>query len=100
MKSISIFIILVYFYFPIGCLAQSGQQDIQASSEMEMAFISDYPGKQGCGTTHSDGCFDDHTATDSLPVQFFPEIHLLGFSMIITLPHIAIPIFVPPQNWA
>lgn len=100
MKSISIFIILVYFVFPIACLAQSGHQDIQASTEMEMVYISDYPDKQGCGTVQSDGCFDEHTATDLLLVQFFPEILLHGYLMTVTLPHMAVPIFVPPQNWA
>ena len=100
MKSISLFIILVYLYFPIGCLAESAQQDIQASSEMEMVYISEYTDKQGCGTVQSDGCFDEYTATDLLPIQFFPEILLHGFSVTVKLPHMAVPIFVPPQNWA
>jgi hypothetical protein len=100
MKSISVFIILIYLFFPIACFAQSDQRDIPASSEMDIYYISDYSDKQSLNTVQSDDCFDEHTATVLQSIHLFPEVRMHGFSMIVTLPHISIPIFVPPQNQA
>lgn len=98
MKSVSIFIILVYLCFPAACFAQSDPRDIQAASETDFFWISDDSDKRGLDTVQSDGCFDEHTATGLPSVHFFPAVGMHDVPMNVTLQHVSIPIFVPPQN--
>jgi len=98
MKSISIYIILVYILLPVVCFAHPIELHVEVSSDVFDIFISEHPEKQNMDNCKSACCCAEYSPSAYLDINMFSAMRLSGQSPYIEPRQVFIPIFVPPQN--
>jgi hypothetical protein len=98
MKSISIFIMLVYILLPVLCFAHPTELHVEVFSDAYDTFTSECPDKQVMDNCESACCCAEYTPSVYRDISTFSAMRLPGQSPYIEPPQVFIPIFVPPQN--
>jgi hypothetical protein len=98
MKSISIFIIIVYILLPVVCFAHPIELHVEISSDVFDIFTSEHPDKQGMDSCESACCCAEYILPAYWDINTFAAVRLRGQSSYVDPPQVFIPIFVPPQN--
>jgi hypothetical protein len=98
MKSISIFIILIYILLPVVCFAHPTELHVVASSDVFDILTSEHPDKQSIDNCEPACCCAEYTTSVYSDINTLTAMRLPGQSPYVEPPQVFIPIFVPPQN--